>query len=150
MTKLKRLTASQEDYLETIYHVIKQNQVARAKEVAERLHVSRSSVTEAFRSLAKKGLINYTPYEVITLTPKGNEMALDVIRRHRALKEFFTKVLAVEDAVAESGACRIEHTAPKEIIERIIQFVNFIESQPEEGNDWINRFNDFCQPSQSE
>jgi DtxR family Mn-dependent transcriptional regulator len=66
----EHLSASLEDYLEVIAHIITEKQVARAKEIAAALKVSRSSVTEAFRSLAKKGLINYAPYEVITLTPK--------------------------------------------------------------------------------
>ena len=145
MSSSAPLTASQEDYLETIYNIVEKNQVARAKEIANQLKVSRSSVTEAFRALAKKGLINYKPYEVITLTPKGNRNARDVIRRHKALKEFFVKVLAVEDKIAESGACRIEHAAPREIIERIIQLVDFIEENSEAGKEMMKNFNLYCQ-----
>ena len=117
------LSASLEDYLEVIYHIVEEKKVARAKEIASRLKVSRSSVTEAFRSLSQKGLINYAPYEVITLTEQGRKVAQDVIRRHEALKDFFMKVLAVEERLAEEGACKIEHAAPREIIERLIQFV---------------------------
>ncbi len=144
MPHKQSLTASQEDYLETIFHIIEDNKVARAKEVAGRLGVSRSSVTEAFRSLAKKGLINYTPYEVITLTNEGKDLARDVILRHQALKKFFSKILAVEENIAESGACRIEHTAPREIIERLIHFTNFWEDVPDGGEEWLNNFKKYC------
>jgi len=146
----KRLSASLEDYLETIYHIISEKQVARAKEIASNLKVSRSSVTEAFRSLAQKGLINYSPYEVITLTPAGKEMAEDVIRRHRALKDFFLKVLAVDEKTAEEGACRIEHAAPREIIKRLTQFVNFMEECPRGGSDLIRSFSKYCQAGKTE
>jgi len=142
-SKKEQLSASLEDYLETIFHIIQEKQVARAKEIASRLKVSRSSVTEAFRALAKKKLINYAPYEVITLTPKGQEMAEDVIRRHQALKDFFIKILAVDRKIAEDGACRIEHTAPREIIERLIQFVKFFEACPRCGEELINSFNSY-------
>ncbi|OGQ87151.1 MAG: DtxR family transcriptional regulator [Deltaproteobacteria bacterium RIFOXYD12_FULL_56_24] len=141
----KRLSASLEDYLETIFHIIAEKQVARAKEIASTLKVSRSSVTEAFRSLSQKGLINYAPYEVITLTPAGREMAKDVILRHRALKDFFIKVLAVGEKIAEEGACKIEHAAPREIIDRLTKFVNFIEQCPRGGNDLISEFSKYCQ-----
>ena len=127
MSKIKYLSASLEDYLEVIYHIISEKQVARAKEIASRLKVSRSSVTEAFRALAQKDLINYSPYEVITLTSTGREVAEDIIRRHQALKDFFIKVLAIDEKLAEEGACRVEHAAPREIIERLTKFVNFIE-----------------------
>lgn len=140
----EQLSASLEDYLETIYHIIQKKHVARAKEIASQLKVSRSSVTEAFRSLSKKGLINYAPYEVITLTPAGEEVAEDVIHRHEALKNFFIKILAVDNKTAEDGACRIEHAAPREIIERLIQFVKFIEHSSEGGENFIKSFSEFC------
>lgn len=142
MATVIKLTASQEDYLETIFHIIADNKVARAKEIANRLKVSRSSVTEAFRSLAKKALINYTPYEVITLTAKGDKIAREIISRHQALKKFFSEILAVDEEIAESGACRIEHSAPEEIIERLILFMNFLEQCPHNKNECLNRFNE--------
>ena len=62
------LSASLEDYIEAIYHIISEKEVARGKDIASRLKVSGASVTEALRALSKKGLINYAPYEVITMT----------------------------------------------------------------------------------
>lgn len=145
----KRLSASLEDYLEIIYHIVAEKQVARAKEIATRLKVSRSSVTEAFRSLSQKGLINYAPYEVITLTPAGERAARDVIQRHRALKDFFLQVLAVDEELAEDGACQIEHTAPREIIERLTLLMKFIDECPRGGDDWIKKFNRSCHTTKS-
>lgn len=139
-----KLSASLEDYLETIYHIISEKEVARAKEIASRLKVRRSSVTEALRSLSQKGFINYAPYEAITLTEQGRKIAEDVTQRHRALKDFFIKVLAVQDTVAEDGACRVEHTAPREIIDRLRMFVNFIEDWPSVGKKLLKDFNSYC------
>ncbi|MBI4792460.1 MAG: metal-dependent transcriptional regulator [Deltaproteobacteria bacterium] len=144
MKKETRLSASLEDYLEVIALIIQDKKVARAKEIAARLHVSRSSVTEAFRALAKKKLINYAPYEVITLTDKGQAVAEDIILRHHALKDFFIKVLDVDEKLADIGACRIEHAAPRDIIDRMIRFVQFLEKCPRGGTDWITSFSIFC------
>jgi len=139
------LSASLEDYIEAIYHIIEEKLVARSKEIAARLGVSRASVTEALRALSKKDLINYAPYEAITLTPKGKVVAEDVIFRHEALKKFFIEVLAIDQTVAEEGACKIEHTAPPEIIERMINFTEFMQICPRGGDTLIKGFADFCE-----
>ena len=134
------LSASQEDYMEVIFHITEEKKVARAKEIAGQLKVSRASVTEALKGLGKKKLIHYAPYEVITLTSKGRLAALDVVRRHKALKDFFTKVLAVDEDLADQGACQIEHAAPPEIIERLAAFMEFLEGSGQSGNMLLREF----------
>lgn len=144
MKKKSSLSASLEDYIEAIYHIIEEKLVARSKEIAACLHVSRASVTEALRALSKKGLINYAPYEAITLTEKGRKVAEDVIFRHESLKRFFVEVLALDETIAEEGACRIEHAAPPEIISRMISFIDFLQRCPRGGDELIQGFNNFC------
>ncbi len=139
-----QLSASLEDYIEAIYHIIADKEVARGKDICQRLNVSGASVTEALRALSKKGLINYAPYEVITMTEEGCVIAEDVIRRHNALKKFFVEVLAIDEATAEVGACRFEHTAPAEIIERMVNFSKFLDICPRGGKELIQGFADFC------
>jgi DtxR family Mn-dependent transcriptional regulator len=145
MSKTINLSASLEDYIEAIFHIVAEKKVARGKEIAKRLKVSNASVTEALRALSKRKLINYEPYEVITLTDKGREVAEDVIRRHEALKDFFVKVLSIDEKIAEEGACRIEHAAPPEVIERLIRFVKFMEVCPRSGSELIKGFEEFCE-----
>lgn len=138
------LSASLEDYIEAIYHIIEEKLVARSKEIAAKLSVSRASVTEALRALSRRGLINYAPYEAITLTDEGKIVAEDVIFRHEALKRFFIEVLAIDTTIAEEGACRIEHSAPPEIIARMISFTEFIKICPRGGDDLIEGFAEYC------
>jgi DtxR family Mn-dependent transcriptional regulator len=142
--KKKTLTASLEDYLEVIYHIIEDKQAARVKEIAKRLEVNNSSVTGALKNLAKKGLLNYAPYDVITLTENGEEIALDVIRRHRILKKFITDILCIEEETAEDAACKMEHSVTPEVLERIVRLVEFTEVCPRNGKEWISGFQRFC------
>lgn len=144
MPKKSNLSASLEDYLEAIYHIIAEKHVARSKEIAARLQVSRASVTEALRALAKRELINYEPYEAITMTAQGKKAAQNVIFRHDALKQFFIEVLAIDPDVAEKGACRVEHTAPPEVISHMISFIEFLKICPRGGNDLLKGFADYC------
>ncbi|MBN2467679.1 MAG: DtxR family transcriptional regulator [Deltaproteobacteria bacterium] len=138
------LTASLEDYLEAIFHIIVEKRAARPKDIAKRLKVSNSSVTGALRSLADKGLINYAPYDLISLTPTGKNAARDVVRRHEVLRDFFIKVLAVEETDADKAACKMEHSIPKVILERFVQFAEFVEVCPRGGSKWIAGFGYHC------
>ena len=144
MTAVDTLTASLEDYLEAIFHIIAEKQAVRPKDIAKRLKVSNSSVTGALRSLADKGLISYAPYDVISLTSDGKTIATDVIRRHEVLRDFFVKVLAVEKEEADAAACRMEHSIPQVILERFIEFAEFIEVCPRAGAKWITGFGYQC------
>jgi len=144
MPKKNTLSASLEDYLEAIYHIIQDKHVARSKEIAARLQVSRASVTEALQALAKRELINYAPYEAITMTAKGEKAAESVIFRHDALKQFFIEVLAVDHRVAEEGACRVEHAAPPEVIAHMISFIEFLKICPRGGSELLQGFADYC------
>ena len=144
------LSASLEDYIETIYHIVEEKQVARAKNIADHLGVSRASVTEALRTLSSKGLINYAPYEVITMTSTGRLVAEDVIFRHTTLKKFFTEILTIDDETAEDGACKIEHAAPPQVINRMIDFMKFVKTSPELEKSLISNFKEFIKSREAE
>jgi len=133
-----------EDYLEAIFHIVAEKGAARAKDIAKRLKVNHSSVTGALKALSGKELVNYAPYDVVTLTPRGKDVAEDVIRRHEVLKEFFTKVLAVDEAVAEEGACGMEHSVPRTILERLTRYIEYVDACPRGGTKWVEGFGYFC------
>lgn len=138
------LSASLEDYLEAIFHIVREKKAARAKDISRLLKVTSSSVTGALHSLADKGLINYSPYDVITLTDEGHSLAEDVVRRHEALRDFFVKVLLVEPAEADDAACKMEHVIPSNILERFIQFIDFVDVCPRGGAEWVKGFGYKC------
>lgn len=138
------LTASMEDYLEVIFQVIAEKEAVRPKDIARRLEVSGASVTGALRALADKGLIHYAPYDVITLTPAGKAAAGDVVRRHEVLRDFFVKILAVEEADADQAACRMEHSIPRGILERFLRFAEFMDLCPRAGEEWLSAMSAGC------
>ncbi|WP_300672443.1 metal-dependent transcriptional regulator [Desulfoluna sp.] len=140
MSQIEELSASLEDYLEAIYHVVSEKQAARAKDIARKTGVNSSSVTGALRSLAEKGYINYAPYDLITLTAKGQQHARDVVRRHEALKDFFIRVLFIESVEAEETACKMEHTVSRAVLDRIISLMEFIDLCPRAGTEWLQQF----------
>ncbi|MBW2057830.1 MAG: metal-dependent transcriptional regulator [Deltaproteobacteria bacterium] len=125
------LSASLESYLEAISLILAEKQAVRAKDIAQRLGVNNSSVTVALRSLAGKGLVNYAPYDVITLTAEGQRVSEDVIQRHKALRDFFVKVLLIDEELSDRAACEMEHALPREILVPLTEFVGFVERCPQ-------------------
>lgn len=151
LTKLMQdLSASLEDYLEVIYHLEKANRVARAKDIADQMHVQRASVTGALKTLASRRFISYKPYSYITLTDQGRQIAREIIRRHNTLKEFFITALQLDSERADANACRIEHAIGPAAIERLVQFLEFIKNCPRAGSDWLEAFANFCQHGTAE
>lgn len=139
------LSASQENYLETIFVLSRERAVARSKEIAERLSVSASSVTGALQSLKELGLVHYEPYGFVTLTPEGTEAASKVLRRHEALRDFFVHVLSIDSAEADEAACRMEHGISKNIVDRLVEFAEFVERCPRAGTKWVHGFGYRCE-----
>jgi DtxR family Mn-dependent transcriptional regulator len=112
--------------------------------------VKNASVTGALRILAEKGLVNYAPYDVISLTTDGKRIAEDVIRRHEVLHDFFSGVLGVNEEDAEKTACELEHFVPRMILDRLVRFVEFLEVCPRTGSDWIESFSEYCNSEEPE
>ncbi len=143
------ISASLEDYLEAIFQIINDKQAARAKDIGKRLNVGRSSVTGALHALADRELINYAPYDVITLTDKGKAIAEDVVRRHEVLRDFFVKVLGVAQIEADEAACKMEHAISDTILERFVEFVELVERCPRGGSKWIKGLGHHCQSAKA-
>jgi DtxR family Mn-dependent transcriptional regulator len=143
------LSASLEDYLQAVYRIQAAKQAARPTDIAAAVGVNNSSVTGALRTLSGRGLVNYAPYDVITLTPEGMRAAEEVVRRHDVLLRFFTGVLNAETEEAESTACRVEHVISSEILDRLVRFVEFLEICPRAGTEWIQEFWERCGAGQT-
>ena len=145
MSKAQALSESLGDYLECIYHLMRTGSVARVRDIAEQMDVQMSSVTGALKSLAEKALINYEPYGLITLTPRGQKAARDLVRRHEALTQFLMRVLSVEPAAAGRNACHMEHAIEPQVLEKLVKFLQFLEGCPWAGNCLKRGFKDVCE-----
>ena len=120
----KPISASLEDYLETIYEIIDAKQGVKAVDISRKLGVGRSSVTEALKTLADKKLVNYGRYEVISLTKDGENLAKRVIAKHSVLYDFFNRILELSKEEADENACRIEHVLSEAAFDKFVEFMN--------------------------
>ena len=94
------LRESGEMYLESILLLSEKEEPVRSLDVANHLGFSKPSVSRAMGKLKSEGYI--------TLTEKGESIAKKILEKRFVLKELILR-LGVEEATAESDACKIEH-----------------------------------------
>lgn len=103
------MSASTEEYLEALYTLTQDGAAASTSDIAKRLHVAPASVTEMLKKLAETGYVNHSPYQGVTLTPKGFEIAEKMTRKHRLLESFLHNILHIGNDKVHSEACAMEH-----------------------------------------
>ncbi|QHI68317.1 metal-dependent transcriptional regulator [Tichowtungia aerotolerans] len=133
---MTNLSSSLEDYLEAIFEIAENKGAARPKDIANRLKVKPASVTGALKHLSEKNLVNYAPYDVVTLTATGKRIAKSIAKKHKALLNFFTNVLDIPRGEVEDFACKMEHIIPDHVLERFVEFAEFVDKCPNRGAIW--------------
>ena len=133
-------TASMEDYLEAVAMLRGKGKVVRVSQISRKLKVTMPSVTSALKKLSRQELVEHERYGHIKLTPEGDKVARDVIRRHEALTRFFAQALGINRETAEEDACKIEHVISPLSMERLAKFVEFIGACPLGGANFPSRY----------
>jgi DtxR family transcriptional regulator, Mn-dependent transcriptional regulator len=110
---------SAEMYLETIYLLEKNHGHAHGVDIAEKLGVSKASVTKAMKKLQNEGLIYRESYGSITLTDLGSEVSVGIYRKHKLIFAYLKHSLGISDQEASENACRMEHTVSDKVLNSI-------------------------------
>jgi len=88
--------------------------------LAERLGVSRAAVSEKVQRLVGMKLVEVDDERQIVLTPHGNAVAEDAVRRHRMAERFLIDVLKLPWHKAHEEAERFQDAISGEIEQRIL------------------------------
>ncbi|MFM8825772.1 MAG: metal-dependent transcriptional regulator [Actinomycetota bacterium] len=105
-----------EEYCECIFELREDDVDVIQARIAERLRVSRPSVSEMIRRMADEGLVAIEGNR-ISLTQRGEGLATQVVRRHRLAERFLTDILGLSWALAHREAGRWEHVMSDEVEE---------------------------------
>ena len=109
---------SAEDYLEAMLMLKQERGYIRSIDVAEKLGVTKPSVSYATKRLRESGYISFDPAGMILLLPPGQEIAERMYERHMLLTELLIG-LGVDPEVAREDACKIEHDLSVESFDAI-------------------------------
>jgi DtxR family Mn-dependent transcriptional regulator len=123
-------TEAVEDYLKTIY-LLREEALARGEDgrvstnaLAERLGVEPGSVTGMLKKLSGSKddmppLVHHEPYRGVELSKIGEKLALEIVRHHRLLELYLTRVLGFRWDEVHEQADEMEHVISEEFEEKI-------------------------------
>ena len=126
---MEKLSVSLEDYIEEIYNQVLKSGQAKVTAISEVLNVKKASVTGALNILSDKKLIIYTPYSPITLTPEGEKIAKNILKKHEDISKFFIEVLNIPEKEAKETACKMEHIVSEKLFNNMNKLREFVKSE---------------------
>ena len=116
-------TLAEENYLKSIYHLSLNAENVSTNQLAAFINTKASSVTDMLKKLSDKELINYTPYQGVTLTAAGEKIAVNIIRKHRLWEYFLVEKLDFKWDEVHEMAEEMEHISSNELIDRLDKFM---------------------------
>lgn len=123
------ITPAMQDYLKAVYRLGETGPVATQR-LAEELGVAAPSATNMAKRLHELGLLNHAPYRGVTLTAKGRQAALDVVRRHRLLETYLAEAVGLGWDEVHDEAELLEHHLSDRLEARLDSLLGFPETDP--------------------
>ncbi len=109
-----------DDYLKTVYaHTEWQDAPITPSQLAAKLGIAPSSVTEMVKKLSAAGLVSHVPYGAVRLTDAGRERALAMLRRHRLIETWLVQEFDYAWDEVHDEAEVLEHTISDRLLEGI-------------------------------
>jgi DtxR family transcriptional regulator, Mn-dependent transcriptional regulator len=112
-----------EDYLKAIYQIMEEQNGSPVSttSLAARLGIKSASVTEMLKRLSsgKQKLVEYERYYGVTLSPVGLKIALEIIRHHRLIESYLSRMLGYSWDEVHAEAERLEHVISEEMEDRM-------------------------------
>ena len=123
-------TLAEENYLKSIYHLSLNAGNVSTNQIAASLNTKAASVSDMLKKLADKALVNYAKYQGVTLTPIGEKIAVNIIRKHRLWEYFLVEKLNFKWDEVHEMAEEMEHISSKELIDRLDKFMDYPRHDP--------------------
>lgn len=119
-----------EMYLKTIVEMEEDGVVPLRARIVERLGHSGPTVSQTIARMERDGLVQVRDDRRLELTPKGREIALEVMRKHRLAERLLVDVIGLDWVQAHEEACRWEHVMSVEVEGRLEALLNNPSSDP--------------------
>lgn len=118
------MTASEENYLKTIYHLSAPALTAvNTNAVADAMDTKASSVTDMLKKLAEKKMVNYVKYQGVGLTEAGQLAAKMIVRKHRLWEVFLVEKLKFTWDEVHDIAEQLEHIKSEKLINKLDNYL---------------------------
>jgi len=83
------------------------------------MNVAPASVTTMLKRLTELGLVEHVPYQGVKCTPRGDDLAIRLLRKHRLLERLLVDFLELPWDGVHDLACKLEHYISMDVADRI-------------------------------
>ena len=132
------ITARIEDYLEELFLLESTGRSITVTDLAERLKITKGTVTATVQKLVDQGLLNHERYGALHLTEDGRRRGLEVFRRHEGLRAFFHELLGLDRERSSEMACSMEHYVDSVTEERLYALLEYFRRARAEHEPWVD------------
>lgn len=128
--KKGQLTPVMEDYLKTVFSLLREKGKINTNDLAMALKVSPPTVTQMVKKLHDAKLVQHEPYKRLILTPAGEKIAIEIVRHHRLIEQYLHEALGVPWDKVHEEAERWEHVISEEVEKRMDEALNYPTRDP--------------------
>ena len=116
-------TITEDNYLRAIFRLSESNKSVSTNALAYELNTTAASVTDMLKKLGEKRLVNYVPYRGVHLTPEGEQIAIQVVRKQMLWELFLANELKMSQKEINEAAPQLAIIRDHQLIGRLEDFL---------------------------
>lgn len=127
------VSQTEENYLKALFNLTDEKEdktEVGTNELATFLDVKPATANDMLKKLKKKELVSYEKYGKISLTAKGRDLAIGIVRKHRLWETFLYDKLNFSWDEVHEVAEQLEHINSPKLIDQLEKFLDFPEVDP--------------------
>jgi len=118
------ISSTEENYLKAIFELSdKMEGAIPTNAIASIMNTSAASVTDMLKRLTEKGYTLYEKYKGVRLSPSGEKVATQLIRKQRLWETFMVEKLNFSWDEVHPVAEQLEHIQSEQLIDRLDNFL---------------------------
>lgn len=123
------LTHSEAHYLMTIH----ETDNAHASDLVRALNLSAPTVSQALKTLVKKGWLVQNSDKSFQLTQNAQEITKQILKNKALFMDLFVNFLGIEKTKADADSCKIEHLISPETSQALEKYLHTARHQKKVG-----------------
>lgn len=117
------ISKATEEYLKTIYVLLKQKSKVRVTDIANKMNCSKPSVTKQLSILKEHNFINYETYGHIELSKEGIDYARKILADYDILYILLHDVIGVDSDLSKIEASKIKGVIDEKTLSKISSYI---------------------------
>jgi len=118
-------TQTKENYLKAVFSIAQKKDAVSITELSEVMQVSKPTANSMVKKMHDNGWVVYEKYKPLSLTAKGQKLAALIVRKHRLVEMFLSKIMDFGWEEVHDIAEEMEHIKSAAFFDRMDEILGF-------------------------